>query len=100
MVAVLDSPSGLGRDIRRRGGLVSDEKQPDAPPDPQGHFAKVPYDWRRPTLERVRARWWNRNDMRLWTPKSYGWGYDLNLYWLVHPREYVEAQRARSGDSE
>jgi hypothetical protein len=44
-----------------------------------GTFLGVPYDWRRPTLARVRARWWNRDDRRVLTPKSWGWGYDVNL---------------------
>ena len=43
-------------------------------------FLGVPYDWRRPTLARVKSRWWNRRDRRIFTPKSYGWGYDVNLY--------------------
>jgi len=31
------------------------------------------------TLERMRSRWWNPDDPRLFTPKAYGWGYDLDL---------------------
>ena len=30
---------------------------------------------------------------RLLTPKSYGWGYDLNVYWLVHPLQWRRARR-------
>jgi hypothetical protein len=45
-----------------------------------GNFLGVPYDWRRPTVARVKSRWWNRKDRRLFTPKSYGWGYDVNFY--------------------
>jgi hypothetical protein len=44
-----------------------------------GHFLRIPYDWRRPTLARLRQRWWNADDPRIITPKSYGWGYDVNL---------------------
>ncbi len=53
-------------------------KQPRA-----GRFLGVPYDWRRPTLERVKSRWWNLDDPRLFTPKAYGWGYDINLARLL-----------------
>ncbi len=68
--------------------------EPDnRPPEPQGHFVGIPYDWRRPTVARVRARWWNRNDPRLFTPRSFGWGYDLNLYWVTHPGEFVKTKR-------
>ena len=72
---------------------VGEEHNVDPPPEPQGHYAGVPYDWSRPTVARVRSRWWNRNDPRLFTPKSYGWGYDCNLYWLAHPAQYVRARR-------
>ena len=44
-----------------------------------GSFLGVPYDWRRPTLARVQERWWNRKDKRIFTPKSFGWGYDINV---------------------
>jgi hypothetical protein len=57
-------------------------------PEPQGHYAGMSYDWRKPTTARITARWWNPDDHRLFTPKSYGWGYALNLYWLIHPMRY------------
>ena len=44
-----------------------------------GTFLGVPYDWRRPTAARLKQRWWNADDPRLFTPKTFGWGYDLNL---------------------
>ncbi|WP_330183740.1 hypothetical protein OHB26_09000 [Nocardia sp. NBC_01503] len=50
------------------------------PPDPQGKFLGVPYDWRRPTWDRVKSRWWNPDEPKFLTPKSFGWGYDFNLY--------------------
>jgi hypothetical protein len=53
----------------------------------------VPYDWREPTDAKVRARWWNPDDRRFFTPKAFGWGYDLNVYWLCHPVRYVTGKR-------
>ena len=44
-----------------------------------GTWLGVPYDWRRPTWKRVQLRWWNPRSRRLFTPKSFGWGYDFNL---------------------
>ncbi|MBF6062785.1 hypothetical protein IU500_13610 [Nocardia terpenica] len=70
-----------------------DRVEPDCVPRPQGTVAGVPYDWRRPTWARLRARWWNRDDPRVFTPKSFGWGFDVNLYRLVHPR-----RRGTAGD--
>lgn len=44
-----------------------------------GTFLGVPYDWRRPTVARLKSRWWNPDDPRLLTPRWFGWGYDINL---------------------
>ena len=44
-----------------------------------GKFLGVPYDWRRPTVARYKSRLWNSDDPRLFTPRAFGWGYDLNL---------------------
>ena len=44
-----------------------------------GKFLGVPYDWRRPTRARIRSRWWNERDRRIFTPKTFGWGYDVNM---------------------
>jgi hypothetical protein len=52
-----------------------------------GKFLGVPYDWRRPTLARIKSRWWNPEDPRLFTPRSFGWGYDINLARLLGRRK-------------
>jgi Family of unknown function (DUF5808) len=45
-----------------------------------GKFLGVPYDWRRRGfVARLKQRWWNPAEPRLFTPKTLGWGYDINL---------------------
>jgi len=44
-----------------------------------GRFLGIPYDWRRPTVARTRERWWNTGSRAIFTPKVFGWGYDVNL---------------------
>jgi hypothetical protein len=39
----------------------------------------VPYDFRMPTLERARSRWWNPQDERLFVPQVFGVGWTVNL---------------------
>jgi hypothetical protein len=39
----------------------------------------VPYDFRMPTLERARSRWWNTGDERLFVPQVFGVGWTINL---------------------
>lgn len=43
----------------------------------------VPYDFRRPTLRRAKSRWWNPRDPRLFTPRTFGVGWDVNVARLV-----------------
>ena len=45
----------------------------------QGRIAGFPYDFRPPTLERVRRRWWNPEDPRLLTERAFGLGWAVNL---------------------
>ncbi|CCF82655.1 DUF5808 domain-containing protein [Nitrolancea hollandica] len=49
-----------------------------------GRTFGMPYDLRFPTLERVQERWWNPNDERIFTPKTFGVGWDVNLYQVIH----------------
>jgi hypothetical protein len=48
-----------------------------------GTFLGVPYDWRRPTVARLKSRWWNPEDPRLLTPRWFGWGWDINVARLL-----------------
>lgn len=67
---------------------MTEPEQPgdNNPPDPQGRFLGMPYDWRRPTWARVKSRVWNPDEPRFLTPKSYGWGFDFNFYRIFHRR--------------
>lgn len=51
-----------------------------------GKFMGIPYDWRAPTVERVKSRWWNPDDPRVFTPKAYGMGWDVNFARLLGRR--------------
>ena len=43
----------------------------------------MPYNWRRPTRSELRKGLWDAGDRRIFPPKSYGWGYGLNLAAVV-----------------
>jgi len=64
-------------------------------PEPQGRVAGLPFDFRRLTATRIRARAWNPGDPRVLTPKAFGWGLGVNWYWLVHPVRLISARRSR-----
>ena len=58
------------------------------PPD-EKKYAGLPYDFEKPTSERLRRRSWNPDDRRLFTPKTFGWGYGINFYRLLHPFKHA-----------
>jgi hypothetical protein len=43
-------------------------------------FGFVPYDFRPPSWDRIRASYWNSDDDRLFTDRVFGVGWALNLY--------------------
>ncbi len=50
---------------------------------PAGRFANVPYDFRFPTIERFKSRFWNPEDPRVFTPNVFGVGWSINAYQLL-----------------
>jgi hypothetical protein len=48
-----------------------------------GKILGVPYDLRRPTVARFKERWWNPDEPRLFVPKVFGLGWDVNLARLL-----------------
>lgn len=43
----------------------------------------VPYEFRRPTLDRLKASVWNPDDDRLFVPMAFGVGWSVNVARLV-----------------
>lgn len=60
-----------------------------------GSIAGVPYDFRLPTFSRIKDAWWNPDDSRLFTPRAFGVGWDVNLPRLI---EVIQAKSKRDGD--
>ena len=49
-----------------------------------GRFLGMPFDWRRPTVDKIKREAWNPKSRRLFVPKAFGWGYSVNfarLFW-------------------
>jgi hypothetical protein len=57
------------------------------PPDERTWEGKVaaivPYDFRMPTMERARSRWWNPDEHRLFVPQVFGVGWTVNFAQLA-----------------
>ena len=44
-----------------------------------GRFLGAPYDWRRPTLQKMKREAWDPENPRLFVPRAFGWGYSINF---------------------
>ena len=59
--------------------VVKELRRPQAERTWRGKVAGVPYDYRPPTVDRLRASWWAPEDDRLVQPTAYGLGWDINV---------------------
>lgn len=66
--------SGGKPQLREAAGALPDVGGPGT-----GRVLGMPYDVRMPTTERIRLRWWNPTDPRIWMPRAWGIGWDLNF---------------------
>jgi len=48
-----------------------------------GKVGSFPYDFRLPTVERLKASYWNPEDHRIFTHEVFGIGWAINLYALL-----------------
>jgi len=51
----------------------------------QGNIFGFPYDFRIPTIERIRETMWNKDTSRILMPHAFGVGWSINFYPLLHP---------------
>lgn len=52
----------------------------------QGKVLGVPYDFRIPNQESLRHTFWNSETSQVIVPRSFGMGWTVNFYPLVHPK--------------
>ncbi len=57
-----------------------------------GKLAGIPYDFRVPTVERLRDTFWNKNISQVLVPQAFGIGWTINFYPLVNPRTVAATQ--------
>jgi uncharacterized protein DUF5808 len=49
----------------------------------RGRFLGIPYDWTRPTRASLLRDLWDPDDPRVFRPRSFGWGYSINVAALL-----------------
>jgi hypothetical protein len=87
VVAKKKGPLGKAIGVVAAGLTVAAVVQELAKPADQrtwhGRIAYVPYDFRIPTVDRLLASWWNPEDPRLITPRTFGLGWAVNVGRIV-----------------
>lgn len=58
-----------------------------------GTLFNIPYDFRFPTIERLRAGFWNKDTTQVLVPTAFGMGWTINFYPLVHTPTAEAVQR-------
>ena len=66
----------------------------EKPKKERGWYGKiagfVPYDFRIPTVERLKKSYWNPLESRIFTPPVFGIGWAVNLYALLENLRVIE----------
>lgn len=55
-----------------------------------GRYYNIPFEFRIPTIERVKKRMWNPSDRRLFTPNIFGVGWTLNFHEAARRLNLIE----------
>ena len=74
---------------------VAITQQLQRPPEERtwsGIIAGIPYDFRIPTADRIRATYWNKDTSKIFLPQAFGIGWGINMYPIIHPKEVQELQ--------
>ena len=74
---------------------VAIKQQLQRPPEERtwyGTIAGIPYDFRIPTGDRIRAAYWNKDTSKIFLPQAFGIGWAINMYPIIHPKEVLELQ--------
>jgi hypothetical protein len=50
--------------------------------DLHGEVHGIPYDFRFPSRAKLKSHYWNPEDERIFIPRAFGFGWDINLYQL------------------
>ncbi len=75
--------------------VIAITQQLQRPPEERtwyGKIAGIPYDFRLPTVERIRAALWNKDTSQIFLPQAFGIGWSINMYPIIHPKEVQKLQ--------
>jgi len=68
------------------GAMIEQLRRPKGARTWYGNILGIPYDFRRPTLEKLRKTFWNEKTSQILVPQAFGMGWSINFYPLLHPQ--------------
>lgn len=74
---------GIATAVLAASAVVEQLRLPSSERTWHGKIAGVPYDFRRPSLDRFQKAWWNPENPSLFTARAYGVGWAVNLHRLL-----------------
>ena len=63
-----------------------------------GKIGFIPYDFRLPTIERLKESYWNPDSNRIFTPEVFGMGWGINFYALLEKMRLLGESYASEED--
>ena len=63
-----------------------------------GKIGFIPYDFRMPTIERLKESYWNPANSRIFTPEALGIGWAINFYALLEKLRMIGESYASEED--
>ena len=72
--------------------IVEQLRRPKAERTWQGRIVGIPYDFRKPDMERMRSSNWNSETSDIIVPQPFGVGWTFNLYPIIHPKHVDETK--------
>jgi hypothetical protein len=81
-----DRIAGAAAGVLLVSAIVTELRKPPEERTGHGRVFGIPYDFRRPTLDKVRRAFWDPENPALFTPHAFGVGYSVNLATLMPPQ--------------
>ena len=82
----LDRAAGAVAGGLLAAAVVTELRKPPQERTWHGRVFGIPYDFRRPTLDKLRYTFWDPDNDALFTPHAFGVGYSVNVARLVPRR--------------
>src|SRR5260370_41467968 len=79
MMVVIGMAALMGLAIRKQWHMPPEERTW------HGTLFGIPYDFRWPTIERLRVAFWHKNTARVLVPHAFGMDWSINFYPFINP---------------